>query len=778
MKRYICVLAIIIILIIIGLHNLGVVFFDYNKVYALDGNEGIYEAMVLSKKSETDYKITYIIKLQNNLNEESANKETANKNSVNEESTNKKDKNESNEIFSEKKFLLDIKKKDFEDELDYGTIIEFNGVYNKPNSKRNYEGYDYSLYLKTQSIYGNFKGTNVNVKIKNKGNFINRCIISFKTYIKSVLEANLEENEANLCIGLLIGDRTNLDEEIEEDFKTSNLTHMLAVSGSHFVYIILAMTYITKLFKRKRLGQIIMLIAIILFMNLTGNTGSVVRSGIMAILGVVASLLYRKSDMWTNMSIAILIQVIINPYIIFDIGVQLSYGGVIGIVLFNDIINDRLVKICGLFRVQKEGIRNKVIKYVYESISVTLSANIVIIPIMMLNFNTISLSFVISNLLAGSIMGVLVIYAFILVFLSIIFKTLISPLFIILNLMLKLLIFIAHICSLLPFSKIYVVTPNIVLIIAFYVIIYLFYKQVNNKEGKIRQKNILVISLIVVILINFIFPVITSKRKHLEINFIDVGQGDSTLIRVNNKNILIDGGGSSYGEKFDVGERILFPYLLDRGINKLDYVIVSHFDSDHCQGLNFVMENMKVENAIISSLGQESSEYNTFISLAQKQNTNLIFVKKGDRIKIGNSLIQILYPGNELITDNAKNNNAIVFKFIWKNISILFTGDIEEKAENMILNLYEDNLEELEATILKVAHHGSKTSTTKAFLEAVNPKIALIGVGKDNNFGHPNGDVLERLKSIGCKIYRTDECGEITITCKNGLKIHEMLSMK
>ena len=344
--------------------------------------------------------------------------------------------------------------------------------------------------------------------------------------------------------------------------------------------------------------------------------------------------------------------------------------------------------------------------------------------------------------------------------------------------MLKLLIFIAHICSLLPFSKIYVVTPNIVLIIAFYVIIYFFYKQVNNKKEKIRHKNILVISLIVVILINFIFPVITSKRKHLEINFIDVGQGDSTLIRVNNKNILIDGGGSSYGETFDVGEMILFPYLLDRGINKLDYVIVSHFDSDHCQGLNFVMENMKVENAIISSLGQESSEYNTFISLAQKQNTNLIFVKKGDRIKIGNSFIKVLYPGNELISDNAKNNNAIVFKFIWKNISILFTGDIEEKAENMILNLYEDNLEELEATILKVAHHGSKTSTTKAFLEAVNPKIALIGVGEDNNFGHPNSGVLERLKSISCKIYRTDECGEITITCKNGLKIHEMLSMK
>lgn len=793
MNRPICVLTIIVIVAIIGLHSCGVVFFDYDKVYELDGATQDFEGIILGKKSETDYKATYIIEINEaqNIYGQKDNSQSSRTAKTNENEQKESEKNETadTQILVGKKFLLDVKKKDYSKELEYGDIITFNGVYNKPNVQRNYGGYDYSLYLKTQNIYGTFDGSQIELKSKNKGSFVQKGIISFKEYIKGILKENLGEDEAELCIGLVIGDRTNLAKDIQEDFKTSNLTHMLAVSGSHFVYIILAVTYINKFLKHKRLGQILMLIVIILFMNLTGNTGSVVRSGIMASLGIIASIIHRKSDIWNNMAIAMLIQIILNPYIIFDVGVQLSYGGVIGIVAFNKVVTNSI-----------EQLSNKINNYIKESISVTISANIVIIPIMMYTFNTISLSFVISNLLAGAILGIIVLYAFALIFLYMVLHSFISPLFILLNLMLKILIFIAHICSLIPFSKIYVVTPKIGLMILFYVFLYLLVKKQDsnaiislfsvkrssfikpklnkiNLNSVILSKKTIAFFTIVIVILNFIYPVMASKRNNLEVNFIDVGQGDSTLIRVSNKTILIDGGGSSYGETFDVGEQTLFPYLLDRGINTIDYVIVSHFDSDHCQGLNFVMENMKVKNAIISSLGQESNEYDTFINLAQKQETNLIYVKKGDIIKIGDCAIKILFPDNEPITDNEKNNNALVFKFMWKNISILFTGDIEEKAENKILSLYSDNLEELKSAILKVAHHGSKTSTTKEFLEAVKPQIALIGVGEDNNFGHPNSGVIERLENIGCKIYRTDECGEISVKFKNQIKINTILKV-
>lgn len=809
MNRPICVLTIIVIVAIIGLHSCGVVFFDYDKVYELDEATQDFEGIILGKKSETDYKATYIIEINEaqNIYEQKDNSQSSrtaktNENMQNENEQEETKKTADTQIFVGKKFLLDVKKKDYSKELEYGDIITFNAIYNKPNAQRNYGGYDYSLYLKTQTIYGTFEGSQLQLKSKNKGSFIQKGIISFEEYIKGILKANLDENEAELCIGLVIGDRTNLSENIQEDFKTSNLTHMLAVSGSHFVYIILAVTYINKFLKRKRLGQVLMLIVIVLFMNLTGNTGSVVRSGIMAALGIIASIIHRKSDIWNNMAIAMLIQIILNPYIIFDVGVQLSYGGVIGIVAFNKIVTNQIEQLSNKIRekfanlIKGKNKKNEIIKiqnyedkkeiankswnlcesicnYIKESISVTISANIVIIPIMMYTFNTISFSFVISNLIAGAILGIIVLYAFALIFLYMVLHNFISPLFIILNLMLKILISIAHICSLIPFSKIYVVTPNVVLIIFFYLFLHLLVKKQNSM---ILSKKTIAFFTIAIVILNFIYPVITSKRDNLEINFIDVGQGDSTLIRVSNKTILIDGGGSSYGETFDVGEQTLFPYLLDRGIKTIDYVIVSHFDSDHCQGLNFVMENMKVKNAIISSLGQESNEYDTFINLAQKQETNLIYVKKGDIIKIGEAIIKILFPDNDPIPDNEKNNNAIVFKFLWKNVSILFTGDIEEKAENKILNLYEDNLEELKSTILKVAHHGSKTSTTKVFLEAVKPQIALIGVGENNNFGHPNSGVIERLESIGCEIYRTDKYGEISIKFNKQIIINTILN--
>ena len=214
--------------------------------------------------------------------------------------------------------------------------------------------------------------------------------------------------------------------------------------------------------------------------------------------------------------------------------------------------------------------------------------------------------------------------------------------------------------------------------------------------------------------------------KSLEINFIDVGQGDSTLIRIDKKNILVDGGGSSFQSSFDVGEMILMPYLLDRRINKLDYVIVSHFDSDHVQGLMYVIKNYKVENVIVSKLGQQSNEYKDFLEAAMERNINIVFIERGNILELGKGYIEFLFPDKELIRDNEKNNNAIVFKLVWKNISALFTGDIEEKAEMKLLELYKDNKEKLEATILKVSHHGSKTSTTKSFLDVVNPQIALI----------------------------------------------------
>lgn len=187
-------------------------------------------------------------------------------------------------------------------------------------------------------------------------------------------------------------------------------------------------------------------------------------------------------------------------------------------------------------------------------------------------------------------------------------------------------------------------------------------------------------------------------------------------------------------------------------------------------GLLTLLEKIKVKNIIISKQGKDSVNLQKLLSLIKKSKTNVIRVEAGDKIQIDkNCYFEILFPQDNLISQNILNNNSIVAKFCYqrnlktKPFTILFTGDIEEIAENKLVELYL-NTTKLKADILKVAHHGSKSSSTQNFIEIVKPQIALIGVGENNHFGHPNDGVLQRLEKIGARIYRTDKSGEIRLT--------------
>ena len=174
---------------------------------------------------------------------------------------------------------------------------------------------------------------------------------------------------------------------------------------------------------------------------------------------------------------------------------------------------------------------------------------------------------------------------------------------------------------------------------------------------------------------------------------------------------------------------------------------------------------------MIAKQGEESENLRKFKNIIKSKKINIKIAKKGDYIKIDQkSYIEILFPENQLIEENILNNNSLVFKFCSMKLDMLFTGDIEEIAEKQLVKLYK-NTKKLESDILKVAHHGSKSSTTSEFLNLVKPKIALIGVGKNNNFGHPNKLILERLENCGATIYRTDEDGERSISINNSGKI-------
>lgn len=183
------------------------------------------------------------------------------------------------------------------------------------------------------------------------------------------------------------------------------------------------------------------------------------------------------------------------------------------------------------------------------------------------------------------------------------------------------------------------------------------------------------------------------------------------------------------------------------------------------------MEELKVKNAIISKQGKETANYKRFLKLVKEKNIKVHIAKIDEKIKIENNInVEILWPSEALIASNILNNNSLVMKLTYNNFTMLFTGDIEKIAEEEIINKYEKT-NRLSSTIIKIAHHGSKTSSIQEFINLAKPQIALIGVGKNNNFGHPNDEVLKRLEQQKSKIYRTDQMGEISININSKGKI-------
>ena len=221
------------------------------------------------------------------------------------------------------------------------------------------------------------------------------------------------------------------------------------------------------------------------------------------------------------------------------------------------------------------------------------------------------------------------------------------------------------------------------------------------------------------------------------------------------------------GSDFDVGESTLLPYILDRGYKKIDFIFISHFDQDHIGGIFTILEKLKVKRIFVSKQEENSENYQKFLKKVKEKNIPVTIVKKDDVINLENDVsIDIIWPRDKQIEENKINNNAIVMKLRYNKFSMLFTGDIEEIAEKEIVSIYE-NTDILRSAILKIAHHGSKTSTTEEFLKLVDSRIALIGVGKNNLFGHPSDEIIKRLEEINVKVYRTDLNGEIEIIVNN-----------
>lgn len=538
----------------------------YEREYQILKEDEKYwiEAIVVSEPIEEEYKIVYEVEVKD-INKDSSH--------------------------SGKRWILSVKKRKnkIDDcKIQFGDLIIFEGQIDIPSCARNYMGFDYQIYLKTQKIYGTLIAQNdVQVVKKNQSSFIDRVLYNVKQDIKARIYSFLPEGARELCLGILIGNKKEISQNVISNFNKSNLSHMLAVSGAHVSYIILILTLL--FYKaRYRLRKILISVFLIFFMGLTGFTPSVERAGFMIILTIIAEGVYRKRDIYTNLFFSCLVILFINPYTILDVGFQLSYGATLGILLFQKRISEFLFQCFGFEQVKND--RNTSLerkkqngkwiltikKYIIDALAVSISANLAIIPIMGLWFHNLSFTFWISNLLATPFLGFITIGGFSLYVISLVFIPIANIIAFGLKYLLYLLIFISGICSELPFSSILIRTPYGFEILCYYLIVFVFYYFSYFKK-KILKLGYIYLSIII---IGYSIIGITSLGN-LQIYFVDVGQGDCTLIQtIRNQTILIDGGGSEVGD-FDVGEKILLPYLLNRKITKIDYIMISHFDTDH-----------------------------------------------------------------------------------------------------------------------------------------------------------------------------------------------------
>jgi competence protein ComEC len=296
-------------------------------------------------------------------------------------------------------------------------------------------------------------------------------------------------------------------------------------------------------------------------------------------------------------------------------------------------------------------------------------------------------------------------------------------------------------------------------------------KPANNVSPR-RVKLLLVTQLVLVVLL--IMHPFSERRTHgrLRLDFLDVGQGDAALLQTpDGSTILIDGGGrpvirlreASGEETFErdsrsIGDAVVSEFLWTSGLDRVDYILPTHADADHIDGLRDVLRSFNVRAALVGRIPKEDPEFDLFHDAANAQSVPITTVSSGDRLQFGEVSIEVLWPADD-VNGRSQNNDSVVLRITFGRHSILMTGDIEVAAESALLRVGS----ELHADVVKVAHHGSKTSSTQGFVNATGARLALISVGRKSMFGHPHADVLQRWRASGAEVLTTGRCGTVTV---------------
>ena len=613
----------------------------------------------------------------------------------------------------------------------------------EPKKNRNPRLFNYKEFLESKGISAVASSKEYNIKIfeKNNFNFFQTIQLKVKRHITYSLDESLNVKNSSLLKSIILGDTTYLEEDSITSFRQLGLSHILAVSGLHIGIIFAFIITILSLLKtHKRIAMIFSILIIWIYAALIGFPPSVVRASTMFSFLIIARLLHIRYDAVNILCLTGLIMLVYRTSFIFSVGFQLSFLATFTILILMPMIKNTI------------SIKNKKLK---SALIIILAAQIGVLPLSLYYFNEFQTLSVIANLIIAPLLSIGIVIGFSIVLISLLSLKLSIIFGVICNMVLNLSSLFVTILSNWSFLNLSMASPSLKEIFFYYLGIFIALKIIDIKTMDRCIMKVLYLNFIMALVFSII---VYNMDETVSLEFIDVGQGDAALVRMKNKNILIDTGGTVFGS-FDVGENILLPYLKKSGVKKLDAVFLSHFDADHVKGLVPLFGEIKMKNIFIGYKNPDNLLYRELVKGAKANNVNISVINKGDILKLNkDSLIEVLHPTRDITGYENENDKSLVFLLKAFKKEILFTGDIEEKSEDDIVK----NTKSRSVDIIKVPHHGSKTSSKQELIDHFNPRVAVIQLGK-NNFGHPNTDVLKRYTDANTHVLRNDLSGLIHV---------------
>lgn len=612
------------------------------------------------------------------------------------------------EIKAKEKILITYKYQDKEfNNLSYGDKIKVKGTLITPSKNTNQNTFNYQKYLYHKKIYYLVEATSIN-KIANNHNYLYT--------IKNTLYQKIDKLKSSNYIKTLLFCDNTLSKEIKESYRTNGISHLFSVSGMHINFFVsIIYLYLNKITYNKRIKYLITNIFIITYLILFPSS-SLLRSAVMSILYSINYLLKLKIKKMDILLLTLGVSLLINPFIIYDLGYIYSYTITFFLVLSSSTLKKK----------------NKINKIIY----ISLLSFLVSIPITIYNSYEINIISILLNIILVPIISIIILPLTILTY---IFPILDSILYSFTNTLETISLFISKI----NITKIIFPKPSLLIIVLYYIIFLLSYQ--NKKYFYLN---------IILLIIIYIYPYLNSN---FEVVMFEVGEADCHLIKYpyNKNTILIDTGKNEYKIKNEV-----IPYLKSIGIKKIDYLIITHGDEDHIGGSITLINNFQVKNVILNKGTFTDLEKELIKNLNKKKITYQININK---INLSNHTIYLLNNTKY----NNENDNSIITYFTYQKYKFLYMGDASITTEDNLLENY--NLNNI--SILKVGHHGSNTSSSKDFISQINPSISLISVGENNIYHHPNKEVINNLSKS--RIYRTDinNMTKLTINSKGILKV-------